>query len=79
MKAASKTSISKMRILQGSLELTAKELGVGVSQVIPLLGAACSKNKFIMIEQPEIHLHPKQQADLGEVFVQSYEVMATAS
>ena len=25
-----------------------------------------------MIEQPEIHVHPKQQADLGEVFVQSY-------
>lgn len=67
-----KTSkMQAMRIMQDKLELTAKELGVGVSQVIPLLGAACSKDKLIMVEQPEIHLHPKQQADLGEVFAES--------
>ena len=68
----SKTSkMQALRIMQDKLELTAKELGVGVSQVIPLLGAACSKDKLIMVEQPEIHLHPKQQADLGEVFAGS--------
>jgi len=69
---SSKTSkMQAMRIMQDKLELTAKELGVGVSQVIPLLGAACSKDKLIMVEQPEIHLPPKQQADLGEVFAKS--------
>jgi len=65
------SKMQAMRIMQDKLELTAKELGVGVSQVIPLLGAACSKDKLIMVEQPEIHLHPKQQADLGEVFAKS--------
>ncbi|MDC3284689.1 DUF3696 domain-containing protein [Opitutales bacterium] len=68
------SSLQMMRIIQDGnddLQLTAKELGVGVSQVIPLLGAACQRERFIMIEQPEIHLHPKQQADLGTIFSQS--------
>ena len=66
------SKMNVVRILQDEkLELTARELGVGVSQVIPLLGAACQKNRCVMIEQPEIHLHPKQQADLGEIFAKS--------
>ena len=29
------------------------------------------ENRCILIEQPEIHLHPEQQAHLGEVFAKS--------
>ena len=69
------SGVRALRIIQdgkNQIELTASELGIGVGQVIPLLGAAAGlHDQTILIEQPEIHLHPKQQADLGQIFAQS--------
>lgn len=49
-----------------------RDVGIGVSQVLPVLVSAyASKNKLLAIEQPEIHLHPALQAELGDVFLQS--------
>ena len=49
-----------------------RDVGIGVSQVLPVLvGAYANQNQIIAIEQPEIHLHPALQADLGDVFLQS--------
>jgi len=49
-----------------------RDVGVGISQVLPVLvGAYASENKLVAIEQPEIHLHPKLQAELGDVFIDS--------
>jgi len=49
-----------------------RDVGIGVSQVLPVLvGAYAAQNEIIAIEQPEIHLHPALQADLGDVFIQS--------
>lgn len=49
-----------------------RDVGIGVSQVLPVLVSAhASKKQIIAIEQPEIHLHPALQADLGDVFIQS--------
>jgi len=49
-----------------------RDVGIGVSQVLPVLVTSyASKNQIIAIEQPEIHLHPALQADLGDVFIQS--------
>ena len=49
-----------------------RDVGIGISQVLPVLASAyAARNKIIAIEQPEIHLHPALQADIGDVFLQS--------
>lgn len=49
-----------------------RDVGIGVSQVLPVLVSAyANKNSVITIEQPEIHLHPALQAELGDVFIES--------
>ena len=49
-----------------------RDVGIGVSQVLPVLVSAfASETRLIAIEQPEIHLHPALQAELGDVFIES--------
>jgi hypothetical protein len=49
-----------------------RDVGIGVSQVLPVLVAAYSvENEILAMEQPELHLHPALQAELGDVFVES--------
>lgn len=49
-----------------------RDVGIGISQVLPVLVSAyASTNSWISIEQPEIHLHPALQAELGDVFLES--------
>ena len=49
-----------------------RDVGIGVSQVLPVLVSAyASSGQLVAIEQPEIHLHPALQADLGDVFLES--------
>ena len=46
------------------------ELGFGVGQVLPIIAdiAFASDNHAFLIQQPELHLHPRAQAALGDVF-----------
>ena len=49
-----------------------RDVGIGISQVLPVLVSAYASNgNLIAIEQPEIHLHPALQAELGDVFLES--------
>jgi hypothetical protein len=52
--------------------VTHRDVGIGISQVLPVLVAAYGTEKqTIAIEQPEIHVHPAVQAELGDVFIEA--------
>lgn len=49
-----------------------RDVGVGISQVLPMMVTALSaENGLHLIEQPELHLHPALQAELGDLFIES--------
>lgn len=53
------------------LSVTSADVGVGVSQVVPLLVAAHKVNQgLVACEQPELHIHPRIQVGLGDVLTQ---------
>jgi predicted ATPase len=51
-------------------------IGVGLSQIVPVIYHCLAPNprrqfaaRFITIEQPELHLHPKAQTRLGDLLI----------
>lgn len=55
---------------------TLLDVGYGVSQVLPILyeTAVADMNEIILVEQPEVHLHPSVQAALGTLFTKSISI-----
>ena len=51
------------------------DVGVGTSQLLPILiqGLIAPAGATFLLEQPEIHLHPKAQADLADFFIEVTE------
>ncbi len=49
------------------------DVGVGISQLVPVVIQALNKEKggLIAMEQPELHLHPAVQVVLGDLFIAS--------
>ncbi len=51
-----------------------REMGLGITQLLPILGnSLAKKNHMIAVEQPELHLHPKLQAEIADEFIRSYK------
>lgn len=54
------------------IELSPNDVGIGISQVVPVIAAVLSgKRRHLAIEQPELHLHPKLQAELADLFIEA--------
>ena len=48
------------------------DVGYGVSQSLPIVidSIMAARNEVLLVQQPEVHLHPKAQAALGTFFVE---------
>ena len=45
------------------------DVGYGISQVLPVIASCVARRATtLLIEQPELHIHPRLQAELGELF-----------
>lgn len=55
-----------------NIEVAFSEVGVGISQLFPLLVAAVqSRQGIIACEQPELHVHPRIQVGIGDLLSQT--------
>lgn len=66
-----KEVIHHLKIKQNNLNLDITDVGFGISQVLPVIiqGFLSPDDSTTIIEQPEIHLHPKIQAELADLFI----------
>lgn len=50
--------------------LRVQDFGYGLSQIVPVITAlAFPESKTVITEQPELHLHPRLQAELGDLLI----------
>ena len=56
---------------KSGIKINLKDVGFGISQLLPVLiqGYVAEEAQTLLIEQPEIHLHPRAQANLGDLFI----------
>ncbi len=49
------------------------DVGFGVSQVLPVIVECfyAPENSTVIVEQPELHLHPKVQSELADLFIEA--------
>lgn len=65
---------SRIVILSGNseAELRPHDVGIGISQVVPVIVTALDgEERLLAIEQPELHIHPRLQAAIGDLFIES--------
>jgi len=70
------TAPFEVDILLNGISINLINVGYGISQVLPILVEILTSKKIqsFAIQQPEIHLHPKGQAAMGEFFYNSWRL-----
>lgn len=66
-----KTDISSQEVFIkiGNKSLPITNVGYGISQIVPIIyNILTKKYSCVLLDEPEIHLHPKVQSDLAEFF-----------
>lgn len=55
-----------------NIELLPHDVGIGISQVVPVIVTALEgEERLLAIEQPELHIHPRLQAEIADLFVEA--------
>jgi predicted ATPase len=55
---------------QSKVRVSMADVGYGISQVLPIIVQCClSERSIICIEQPELHIHPKLQAEMADLLI----------
>ncbi len=62
-----------MRTTRSGPEVLLTDVGFGVSQVLPVVVESfyAEPGSTVIMEQPEIHLHPAVQAGLADLFIEA--------
>ena len=61
-----------LRDIARDLLLHPRDVGVGFSQLVPVVAALLQRDaKIVSLEQPELHLHPRQQAAMGDLLIEA--------
>lgn len=55
----------------GELSVNIREVGFGITQMLPIIAQAvlAKPGDTLIVEQPELHLHPRAQTELGNLFI----------
>jgi len=63
----------KIKIRRGGIADSIQDVGFGFSQILPILvqAAALTRNQTMIIEQPELHLHPRAQVAFSRFLVEA--------
>ncbi len=70
----SPSNVFSLRLVdtETGIDASLRDVGFGISQVLPIVvQSRLSEKQTLLIEQPEIHLHPAHQAELGDLFIRS--------
>lgn len=62
----------QLRVKSAGPDANLVDVGYGISQALPVLvdSILAPKGRIVLVQQPEVHLHPKAQAALGTFFGQ---------
>jgi len=71
------TGVICLEDMRTGKQITNRDVGLGLSQVIPILALSRAVARgssilpeLVLIEQPELHVHPALQTELGDLFVE---------
>ena len=65
----------RVRTTGASKEVDLTDVGFGISQVLPVVVEAfyVPPHSTVIIRQPELHLHPRVQAELADLFISAIQ------
>jgi hypothetical protein len=65
---------------QNRVAISPSDVGFGIGQLLPILvEGTVSLGKLICVEQPEIHLHPRMQAQIADFLIETAKVRRISS